>query len=385
MTCGILGRLPGRSGIDLMEKSFKNFYKNKKVLVTGHTGFKGSWLCIWLNELGAEVLGYSLEPPTVPSNFSVCRLGSRIQSVIGDVRDFEHLFGVFQEFKPDVVFHLAAQSLVRYSYEATRYTIDVNVMGSANVLEAVRQTPSVTALVMVTSDKCYENREQVWGYKENDPMGGDDPYSASKGAAEIVIRSYLRSFFSHRETLGAASGRAGNVIGGGDWANDRILVDCIKALSQGQAIQVRNPSAIRPWQLVLEPLGGYLWLGARLNEDRLKFSGGWNFGPADSSARSVGDLVKAVIAEWGSGEWMNVSNQYDKGLHEAGWLRLSCDKAHALLPWSSVLNFDESVQKTVQWYKYFHDYRDANLYQYCVHQIRSYTELAEKRGQGWAR
>jgi CDP-glucose 4,6-dehydratase len=368
-----------------MEKSFKSFYKNKRVLVTGHTGFKGSWLCIWLNELGAEVLGYSLEPPTVPNNFSVCRLDSRIRSVIGDVRDFEHLREVFQEFKPDVVFHLAAQSLVRYSYEVTRYTIDVNVMGSANVLEAVRQTPSVTTLVMVTSDKCYENREQVWGYKENDPMGGDDPYSASKGAAEIVIRSYLRSFFSHRENLGAASARAGNVVGGGDWANDRILVDCIKALSQKQAIQVRNPMAIRPWQNVLEPLGGYLWLGARLNEDRMKFNGGWNFGPADSAARSVGDLVKAVIAEWGSGEWKDVSNQNDKTLHEAGWLRLSCDKAHTMLPWSSVLDFNENVQKTVQWYKYFYEFKDANLYQYCVHQIRSYTELAEKRDQEWAR
>jgi CDP-glucose 4,6-dehydratase len=367
-----------------MDKSFRGFYKGKKVLVTGHTGFKGSWLSIWLNQLGAEVQGYALEPPTVPNNFSVCRLDDRIRSVIGDVRDFDHVLKVFQEFKPDVVFHMAAQPLVRYSYEVPRYTIDVNVMGSANVLEAVRQTPSVTELIMITSDKCYENREQVWGYKENDPMGGDDPYSASKGAAEIVIRSYLRSFFLHRQNFGAASVRAGNVIGGGDWGKDRILVDCIKALSQKQSIQVRNPMAIRPWQHVLEPLGGYLMIGARLKEDPVRYSGGWNFGPADASARSVEDLVKAVIGQWGSGEWIDASGSNDRKLHEAGWLRLSCDKAHAMLPWHAVLTFDENIQQTIQWYKHYYEFSDKNLYQFCVHQISEYTAVAAQRGQVWA-
>ena len=368
-----------------MESSFREFYKDKRVLVTGHTGFKGSWLSIWLNELGAKVCGYSLEPPTHPNNFEICRLESKVRHIIGDVRDFDHLLEAFEEFQPEVVFHMAAQSLVRLSYEVPKLTMDVNVLGSLNVLEAVRLTPSVQFLVMVTSDKCYENREQVWGYKENDPMGGDDPYSASKGAAELVIRSYIRSFFSRRENFGAVSVRAGNVIGGGDWAKDRIVSDCIRSLSANKPIEVRSPMAIRPWQHVLEPLSGYLWLGARLNEDPHRFSGGWNFGPADSSAKRVGDLVKAIIAEWKSGEWIDLSNGNDKRLHEAGWLRLSCDKAHVMLPWAATLSFEENVGMTVKWYKYYYEFNESNLYQFCVHQIREYTRLGGERGQIWAK
>ena len=237
---------------------------------------------------------------------------------------------------------------------------------------------------MITSDKCYENREQVWGYKENDPMGGDDPYSASKGAAEIIIRSYLKSFFRHRTNFGIVSVRAGNVIGGGDWAKDRIVVDSIKALSSNEPIPIRNPLAIRPWQHVLEPLGGYLWLGTRLHEDPERFSGGWNFGPADSSAKCVGDLVKALIEEWQSGSFIDLSDKNDKTLHEAGWLRLSCDKVHMMLPWSAALDFQENIKMTVQWYKYYYQYNTSNLYQYCVHQIREYTKLAAQRGKMWA-
>jgi len=383
MNNGKAAKLLGRFGKNHMEKSFREFYKGKKVLVTGHTGFKGSWLSIWLIELGAEVLGYSLDPPTEPNNFTVSHIQDRMQHVIGDVRNYEQLLQVFATFNPEIVFHLAAQSLVRYSYEIPLLTFDTNVQGSVNVLEAARVTPSVSTLVMITSDKCYENREQVWGYKENDPMGGDDPYSASKGAAELVIRSYLRSYFAHRNGFGIVSVRAGNVIGGGDWAKDRIVVDSIKSLSKNEPIIVRNPMAIRPWQHVLEPLSGYLWIGARLQEDPKRFSGGWNFGPADSSAKCVSDLVKALIGEWHAGEWVDVSDKNDKRLHEAGWLRLSCDKAHFMLPWSATLSFEENVAMTVKWYRHYYEHSQSNLYQYCVHQIRDYTKLAESRGQVW--
>ncbi len=367
-----------------METSFKKHYAGKRVLVTGHTGFKGSWLSIWLNELGADVLGYALDPPSEPNNFSICRLESKIRHVIGDVRDLAALSKVMDEFQPEIVFHLAAQALVRYSYEVPRETFETNILGTVNVLEAIRHTPSVNTVVIVTSDKCYENREQVWGYKENDPMGGDDPYSASKGAVEIVFRSYLKSFFSHRDGFGGVSARAGNVIGGGDWGRDRIVPDCINALQDGRAIEVRNPIAIRPWQHVLEPLSGYLWLGARLGEDVQRFSGGWNFGPADSSAKCVSDLAAAIVREWKSGAWVDISDKNDHRLHEAGWLRLSCDKAHFMLPWNAVLPFDDTIAMTVKWYKYFYDYADTNMYQYCVHQIREYARRAQDLGQMWA-
>ncbi|HOJ04714.1 MAG TPA: CDP-glucose 4,6-dehydratase [Bacteroidota bacterium] len=367
-----------------MEHAFKQYYEGKRVLVTGDTGFKGSWLSIWLRELGADVTGYALEPPSEPNNFSICGLAGKIRHVHGDVRDLPALMAVFEETQPDVVFHLAAQALVRYSYEVPRETFETNVLGTINVLEAVRNTPSVRTLVVVTSDKCYENREQVWGYKENDPMGGDDPYSASKGAVEVLFRSYLKSFFLHREGFGGVSVRAGNVIGGGDWGRDRIVPDCIRALREGRAIDVRNPLAIRPWQHVLEPLSGYLWLGTRVHEDVERFSGGWNFGPADSSAKCVRDLVAAMIREWGDGAWRDLSEHNDHRLHEAGWLRLSCDKAHFMLPWSAVLSFEETMALTVKWYRYFHEYRDTNMYQYCVHQIREYTKLARDKEQLWA-
>jgi CDP-glucose 4,6-dehydratase len=367
-----------------MEKTFKEFYSGKKVLVTGHTGFKGSWLSIWLKELGADVLGFSLPPPTEPNHFSLSHLQDKVQHVLGDIRDFKHVCEVYSAYQPQIIFHLAAQPIVRDSYEIPRETLETNIQGSVNILEAARLTPSVKAIIMITSDKCYENREQVWGYKEDDPMGGNDPYSASKGAAEIVIRSYIRSFFSHKEDIGVVSVRAGNVIGGGDWAKDRIVVDSIKALGDNKPIQVRNPMAIRPWQHVLEPLSGYLWLGARLKEDPKRFSGGWNFGPADSAAKCVSDLVKALIEEWKSGEWVDLSDKNDHKLHEAGWLRLSCDKAHFMLPWSAAMTFEENISFTVKWYKHFYEHNQSNLYQYSAHQIREYTALALQRGQMWA-
>ena len=367
-----------------MERAFKGHYGGKRVLITGHTGFKGSWLAIWLRELGADVAGLSLEPPSDPNNFKACGLEPKIKHFIGDVRDYATVRRVFDEIRPEIVFHLAAQAFVRYSYEYPQETLETNILGTANILEAVRTTDHVNTLVVITSDKCYENREQVWGYKENDPMGGDDPYSASKGAAEIVFRAYLRSFFNHHDILGAVTARAGNVIGGGDWGRDRIVADCFRELSRKEPIHVRNPMAIRPWQHVLEPLSGYLWLGARLKEDSRRFSGGWNFGPADAAARTVADLVKAILREWKSGEFIDVSGANDARLHEAGWLRLSCDKAHALLPWSAILSFEETVEMTAKWYKYFYEYQDTNMYQYCAHQIREYTQLAAERGQLWA-
>jgi len=368
-----------------MKSILSDFYHGKKVLITGHTGFKGSWLSIWLNELGAEVMGYSNGLPTNPCNFILSGLESRIKHITGDVRNFDYLKKVIDRFQPDVVFHLAAQAIVRQSYEIPKDTLDTNVMGTVNVLEAVRQSDSVQALVGVTSDKCYENREHVWGYRENDPMGGDDPYSSSKGAAELIFRSYLQSFFSRNGTVGAVTARAGNVIGGGDWAKDRIVTDTVRALAAGKPIEIRSPNAIRPWQHVLEPLSGYLVLGARIARDPKRFSGSWNFGPADSSAMSVGDLVTALIDAWGSGEWKDVSENNDPTLHEAGWLRLSCDKAHALLPWTAVLSFEENIHMTVKWYKFYYDYPSSNMYQFCAHQIREYMRIAAQRGQEWAK
>ncbi len=366
-----------------MLNTFGRYYNGKRVLVTGHTGFKGSWLCIWLRELGADVLGFSLEPPSDPNNFTVCKLESKIGHTIGDVRDFDLLKKTFEEYKPDIVFHLAAQALVRKSYELPKPTMETNVLGTLNILEVVRSSSFIGSIIIVTSDKCYENREQLWGYKENDPMGGDDPYSASKGAAELVFRGYLRSFFQHRNSMGAATVRAGNVIGGGDWGKYRIVPDCVAALYQKKLVEVRNPTSIRPWQFVLEPLSGYLWLGVRLNENSKQFSSGWNFSPADTGAKSVRDLVEGIISEWGSGGWVDISHDNDHNLHETNWLRLSSDKARHSLPWSAILTFEENIQMTTKWYKYFYDYRNTNMYQFCVHQIREYTELARKRNQEW--
>jgi CDP-glucose 4,6-dehydratase len=368
----------------VMEDSFKGYYKNKRVIVTGHTGFKGGWLSIWLKELGADVLGYSLDPPSDPNLFEAAKISLKIGHEHGDILDFEHMKKIFTEFKPEIVFHLAAQPLVRTSYDVPKWTFDTNVAGTVNLLEIVRNMPGIRSVVVITSDKCYENREQVWGYKENDPMGGDDPYSASKGAAEIVFRGYQRSYFQHNKLLGAVTVRAGNVIGGGDWGDYRIVPDCMKALNENLPIEIRNPFATRPWQFVLEPLSGYLWLAARLNENPKHFSGGWNFGPADLAARCVSDLVKEIINFWGSGQWVDISDKNDPRLHEAGWLRLSCDKAHALLPWFAILTFEETIRMTTKWYKNYYEYPDKNMYQFCSYQIREYTDLAKSRGQLWA-
>ena len=358
---------------------FDDIYKNKTVLITGHTGFKGSWLAIWLKELGADVVGYSLEPPSDPNNFEATKLQEKITHIHGDIRDLDRLMETFKKHQPEFVFHLAAQPLVRLSYEEPKLTFDTNVGGTVNVFEAVRKTPSVKVLVNITSDKCYENREWVWGYRENDPMGGHDPYSASKGCAELVFNSYLKSFFSQgaaqNRPIGAASARAGNVIGGGDWGADRLVPDCIRALSNHQPIGIRNPHAVRPWQHVLEPLGGYLLLGAAQWQDPQKYSGSWNFGPDDGSHLTVAEMADRLIKYWGDGSWNDLSDP--NAPHEAKLLKLCCDKAHASLNWHGVLTIDECLKMTADWYKkYYMENQNADVYALCVEQLRSYMDKA---------
>jgi len=366
---------------------FGNRYKKRRILITGHTGFKGSWLAIWLKELGAEVVGYALEPPSDPSNYAATGLADRINHVHGDVRDLDHLMDVFARYEPEMVFHLAAQALVRSSYEDPKTTFDTNIGGTVNVLEAVRRTDSVRVLVNITSDKCYENREWVWGYRENDPMGGHDPYSASKGAAELVFAAYLRSFFSKPacgdRQLGAASCRAGNAIGGGDWGRDRLIPDCIRALAAGEDIGIRNPRAIRPWQHVLELLSGYLWLGARLWTHPEAFNGGWNFGPPGEAHMTVGEVVNRLLRAWGSGAWRDLSPP--EAVHEAATLRLCCDKAASCLGWRNVLSLDEAIEMTAAWYNTFYSgvSQDA-AYHRCTRQIAEYIEKAKEKKLKWA-
>jgi len=324
-------------------------FRGKRVLVTGHTGFKGSWLSMWLHHLGAEVTGYALPPENERDHFKLLQLDRLIKHIEADIRDFHRLKTVMDQVQPEFVFHLAAQSLVRLSYENPKMTFDTNVGGSVNVLEAVRCSPSVRSLIYVTTDKCYWNNEWVWGYRENDRLGGRDPYSASKAAAEMVFTAYLESYIKSRPDFGAASVRAGNVIGGGDWARDRIVPDCVTSLMEGRPISIRNPSATRPWQHVLEPLFGYLLLAARLYSEPARYSGPWNFGPRGESIRNVDQLARGIIELWGDGyiEY----NMDSEAPHEANILQLNCDKAHHLLGWHPCWDFSTTLQHTVEWYR----------------------------------
>lgn len=353
---------------------FDNFYKGKRVLVTGHTGFKGSWLSIWLHELGAEVIGVGLDPFTERDNYVLSCIGQKIKADIrADIRDGERMKAIFKEYQPDIVFHLAAQPLVRLSYDIPVETYQTNVMGTINILEAIRVTDSVKVGVMITTDKCYENKEQIWGYRENEPMGGYDPYSSSKGAAEIAIASWRRSFFNpeqyaqHGKSI--ASVRAGNVIGGGDWALDRIIPDCIKALEVGNPIEIRSPKAIRPWQHVLEPLSGYMLLAEKMWDEPTKYCEGWNFGPRAESISTVWDVASKVIENYGSGELRDLSDP--KALHEAKLLMLDISKAKFMLGWEPRLNIDETVALTVDWYK---RYQQKTVVEVCVKQIKRYLQ-----------
>ncbi len=359
---------------------FKDIYRGRRIMVTGHTGFKGSWLCIWLKELGADVIGYSLEPPSVPNNFEACNLKSKITNIHGDVRDEEYLISIFEKYSPEFVFHLAAQPLVRFSYKEPKLTYETNVIGTVNVLEAVRKTNSVRSCIIVTSDKCYENREWVYGYRETDPMGGYDPYSSSKGCAELVSQAYIKSFFSQREDIGVASVRAGNVIGGGDWGTDRLLPDCIHALSTDNTILIRNPMAIRPWQFVLEPLYGYLLLAIKLIERPKDYRGAWNFGSNNECCIPVSKMVDKVINYWGSGDWREVSGEYDNK-YEMNLLKLNYDKAYSFLKWQGVLSIDSAIEMTVKWYKTFYQSHVPDMYDYCVDQIVEYTKIIAKSYQ----
>lgn len=359
---------------------FQNTYRGRRVLVTGHTGFKGSWLTRWLLGLGAHVTGLALAPRTTPNLFTLLELDKEIEHHLVDVRDQGALHRVIESTRPELVFHLAAQALVRSSYLDPKETWDVNVGGTVNLLEAIRQVGGVRVCLVVTSDKCYENKEQVWGYRESDPMGGHDPYSSSKGAVELAVASWRRSFFMDPGGLRLASARAGNVIGGGDWAADRIVVDFVKSIEAADPLVLRNPSATRPWQHVLEPLSGYLALGARLyQEDGWELAQGWNLGPRDESVVDVETLARALVSAWGKGAVQ--INQDPNQPHEAGLLKLDCSKAKAVLGWHGVWDFQETVHRTVEWYRGHH--RGEDVKHLTQKQIETYETAAVRAGLPW--
>lgn len=348
---------------------FNNIYKGRKVFLTGHTGFKGSWLALWLTMLGADVWGYSLKPNTQPAMFKELDIENRIyKSVIGDILDTEKLENTIIDFKPDIIFHLAAQPLVRLSYKEPLLTYQTNVIGTLNVLIAAEKCKSVKAFVNVTTDKCYENKEINRGYKEDEPMGGYDMYSSSKGCVEIMSSSFRRSFLQGENGYAMATARAGNVIGGGDWALDRLIPDCVKYINSNQKIEIRNPIAVRPWQHVLEPLSGYLLLGQRLLEEGKKYAEGFNFGPGEESVLKVAEVAQMVVEDYGKGEVV-VHKKDD--LHEANLLMLNIEKAKKVLGWIPTYKADVAISKTVDWYKHFYS-KDTDMYEYTLNQIKEF-------------
>ena len=363
-----------------MESLFSGIYRNKTVLVTGHTGFKGSWLSLWLKKMGANVIGYSLEAPTNPNHIELLDLD--IVSIIGDIRDLDKLNKTFEQYKPDIVFHLAAQPLVRLSYENPIETYETNVMGSLKVFESCRKY-NVKAIVNITSDKAYENKEWIWGYRENDPMGGYDPYSSSKGCADLLVNSYRNSYFNINEykkshnTL-IASCRAGNVIGGGDWAQDRLITDIMLSVSEDKKVNIRNPYATRPWQHVLEPLSGYLNIGQKLLEEKLEYSDAWNFGPSDEGSINVEQVVKNVKKHWDKIDY--AINRDPNQLHEANLLKLDCSKAHIKLNWKDVWDCDTTFKRTVLWYKEFYENKSV----LTNSDLDSYIQDAKNNNIQWA-
>jgi CDP-glucose 4,6-dehydratase len=361
---------------------FNDCYRGRRVLVTGHTGFKGSWLTLWLSELGATVAGYSVDIPTQPSNFEVLGLAARVEHHFGDIRDRDAFARVVDQFRPQVVFHLAAQALVQRSYADPALTFETNAMGMVSVLECVRTRPWIEAVILITSDKTYRNDEWCWGYRETDALGGRDPYSGSKSCADLIAHAYFHSFLEHGPTQMAVT-RAGNVIGGGDWAARRIVPDCIRAWSRGESVTVRSPGATRPWQHVLEPLSGYLWLGARLLAGQPTLNGEpFNFGPDGYVNQSVAQLLDAMVQRWPGARWQ-VAQIPEQGGHEATLLKLSCDKALFHLGWRAVLEFGETVELTVDWYRSWHE-QGTDIYDYAREQIERYGGLAARRGLSWA-
>jgi CDP-glucose 4,6-dehydratase len=358
--------------------------RGKTVLITGHTGFKGSWLAVWLRSLGANVVGLALEPPTSPSHFEAATLAREVADYKGDVRDFQRVNEVVQETQPDFVFHLAAQPLVRQSYDEPVQTFETNVLGTLHLLEALRGLGKTCTAVFITSDKCYDNVEWEWGYRETDALGGPDPYSGSKGAAELAIRSYVRSFFtSGSSPARIAVARAGNVIGGGDWASDRIVPDCVRAWSRGEEVELRNPQATRPWQHVLEPLSGYLALATALTAREELHGEAFNFGPPSHQNHSVRDLVESMGRHWEQVRWCDASGKGDEP-HESGLLKLNCDKALQRLQWRPTLDFDETVQLTAEWYREYYGESSSSILDLTSSQIAGYVAQAKQRGLAWA-
>lgn len=367
-----------------MNEIFKGFYKNKKVLVTGHTGFKGSWLTFWLSNLGANVKGYSLNPHTYPNLFEILRLENNLENIIGNVINFEHLNSVIKNFQPEIVFHLAAQPLVKSSYLEPRLTYETNIMGTVNLLESVRNTKSVKSVLVITTDKCYENNEQDKSYHENDPMGGYDPYSSSKGCAELIVSAYRNSFFNldkyginHNTSISSA--RAGNVIGGGDWSNDRLIPDCINSLINEESIVIRSPNSIRPWQHVLETISGYLWLAKKMFNHGVNYSQSWNFGPNDESIITVENIVNSTIKHWGTGSYKVCGESL---FHEAKLLKLDISKVSSELNWKPSYDIGNAIEKTVLWYKKY--YEKSDMSKFTMDQINDYSNQAKKMNIEWA-
>ncbi len=353
----------------------KEFWNKKRVLITGHTGFKGSWLSLLLNSLGTEVYGYALDPPTIPSLFKEACINEIVNSCIDDIRNFDKLLQFIQSVKPEIVIHMAAQPLVRESYKNPVETYSVNVMGTVNLLEAVRQTPGIKAVVNVTTDKCYENREWNWGYRENEPLGGYDPYSNSKGCSELVTSAYRNSFFNtndySKHGVALASARAGNVIGGGDWADDRLIPDFIRAITKNDVVSIRSPYSIRPWQHVFEPLSGYLMLAEQLYTSGPRFAEAWNFGPDDADARNVGWISKKFSELWGTGFSLIIDK--DTQPHEAKYLKLDCSKAKAELGWSPKWDIEKALETTVEWYKTW--LSKGDVLKLSISQIKEYFSI----------
>jgi len=355
----------------------KGFWKGRRVFVTGHTGFKGSWLCLWLHELGAQVKGFALEPPTTPSLFNEARVAELVESEIGDIRDLERVTQGIHDFQPDILIHMAAQPLVRYSYDAPIETYAVNVLGTAHVLEAAKTCGSIKSVVSITTDKCYENKEWVWAYRENEPMGGHDPYSSSKGCAELVTASYRRSYYEEKG-IGLASARAGNVVGGGDWALDRLIPDILRAFEKDQPVVIRSPNAVRPWQHVLEPLSGYLALAQCLYEKPDDFAEGWNFGPNEEDAKPVSWILDRIVDAWPGSSWQ--LDQASNNPHEANYLKLDISKAKSKLDWQPTWDLKHTLEKIVKWHRAWLSSDDMQVF--SKNEINEFMNSLERSKNG---
>jgi CDP-glucose 4,6-dehydratase len=357
-----MGRLNG--------KVSPSFWKGKKVFVTGHTGFKGSWLSLWLQDMGAIVKGYALEPNTTPNLFTEANVGQNMDSEIGDITDLKCITDSMIAFNPEVLIHMAAQPLVRLSYKEPVLTYSTNVMGTVNVLEAARKCSKLKAIVSVTTDKCYENKEWAWGYRENEPMGGHDPYSSSKGCAELVTAAYRKSFFNENNSAFLASARAGNVIGGGDWSDDRLIPDILNAFENKESVIIRNPMATRPWQHVLEPLSGYLVLAQHLYEEGNDFAEGWNFGPKDEDCKPVNWILDKMVTKWGKGASWELDKNNNP--HEAGYLKLDCSKAAIQLNWRPKWNLEDTLESIIIWHQHY--LSGKNIQEQCLLEIAKYQK-----------